>query len=404
MDFLKAVLKQTSDFEPPRDYFYWAALCVIAAVTKGKVYLDRFSHKLYPNIYVLLLGKSGMRKTAVINFAKKLVNMTNTTRVVAGRNTIEGIIHTLSQDYTLEGGTIIKRATAFIAGTEFSALIQDNDAAMTILTDLYDTGYHDDKGWKNTLKTSESEILRGVNLTMLGATNRTHLEDKLSTKDILGGFIARTFLVDATKKRTLNALVRRPDNVLNYKHLLNYLDSIKSIEGPFDWEPEAADYYENWYMKFNKQKEEQDDDNITEDTGMSARFEDHVLKVAMLLSLSRGIDLTLTKDLIEEAISACFPLLHTAETLMLSSGKDQSSYQEKSRMIFMTLMYAPQGEYISRRNLLRRLWGKVSPDELDIAIKALNEGELIEVMEDREGKQYRLLDRVYEQLKKKETR
>ena len=401
MDFVKTVLKQTEQAEPPAVYFYWATLAAIAAVTKGQIWLDRHFYKLYPNIYVLLVGKSGLRKSAAIAFAKKLVRVANNTRVISGRNTIEGVISDLARDFTLEGGTIIKRATGFMVASEFTSLLQENDAALDILTDLYDTGYHEE-GWKNTLKTSGSETLRGVNLTMLGATNLPHLENRLQSKDIMGGFIARTYLINATRKRCVNSLVRKPDALINYKHLAVHLDVIKSMKGEFTWEDDALDYYDSWYNDYNKQQEERDETNpLSEDTGAASRFEDHVLKVAMLLAIARHQELNLTVNVIKESVEVCFEFLQTTENLMLTGKRDNKNIiAEHKRNFLIELFTFPRGEYITQAKMMRKMWKhSLSVEDLNKIAKLFEVGGIIEIKGGRAGVRYKLVDSVWDQMK-----
>src|SRR6476469_10441112 len=110
MTWLDEVMRATDEVESPKSFIKWAALSAIAAVVKNNVYLDKHYYKLYPNIYVMLIAKSGMRKGFPVAMAKELVKSIDNTRVIAGRNSIQGVLKTLSTSYTRENGKALTDA------------------------------------------------------------------------------------------------------------------------------------------------------------------------------------------------------------------------------------------------------------------------------------------------------
>src|SRR5215204_1926685 len=104
MTWIGKLLESTAASESPRKYWYWAGLTAISAVVNNKVYLDKFLYKLYPNVYVLLVGKSGIRKGPPVSLSKQLVRAVNNTRVIAGRITIQAAISKLRAAMTQENG------------------------------------------------------------------------------------------------------------------------------------------------------------------------------------------------------------------------------------------------------------------------------------------------------------
>lgn len=395
MNFIENLLDQTSELEPPRDYFYWTALAIIAATVKGNVFLDRHSYLLYPNIYVLLLGRSGMRKGVPISVAGKIMEMVNNNRVIAGCNTIEAVIKNLSKDYTLEGGGIIKDATALLLASEFSDLLQDNDQAFTTLTNLYDSGYH--KQYIKETKAGGKEVLKGINLTMLGASNMPLLEDRLTAKDIRGGFIARTYLIYADKKRVINSLVDAPKKKIDFKGLVQWLNILKGLRGKFSWDIDAAKFYDNWYKDYNERQGRREDED--DDTGVAARFEDHILKVSMLIALAKNTDLVLRTDDIEESINSCTTFAAATERLMFAAKTDSKKIGiNKARSVLSALIKAKPGEWIERSKLIRQTYGDLNANELDTVIDTLNKGKIVEEKPSPRGPLFRLSDEMYDKI------
>jgi len=130
MSFIDLVLDSTSEYEAPRRFYYWAALSAVSAVLKDNVWFDMAkAYKLYPNIYVLLYGPSGVRKGPAIALAERVVKKVDSTRVINGRSSIEAIIKELGTFQTREGGKApFKDSCGFVVASELSSSIISNPA------------------------------------------------------------------------------------------------------------------------------------------------------------------------------------------------------------------------------------------------------------------------------------
>lgn len=384
MTWLETLMSQTQDLESPKRYFYFAGLGVLSAVVKRNVWLDRGgAYKLYPNVYIMLIGPSGIKKGLPIKVAEKLVTDLNVTKVIAGRSSIQAIIENLGHQTMNKDGTVTKDATAFIVSGEFSQSILEDPQALTILTDLYDSQYKDTH--TNLLKSGKS-ILRNVYLSMLGASNETHLHAVIGQRDIMGGFIARTLMVSENKRNRKNSLVYRTENTVDYEGLSEYLKTISALKGEFQYYPGADEFYNDWYTEY-----EPDADDIT---GTANRFPDTVLKVAMLVSMSRGADLLLTIDDLQEAIAMCSTCMTNAQVVTNNSpGATTTPIAKQTAIVFETLLKA-ENFGMPRVVLLRKLWRHMDAFELTRVMDTLKEANV--VREEDVGKDmcYILQDRV----------
>src|SRR5258708_973068 len=302
--WIDEVIDQHKELEAPLTFYFWSGLAAISAIVKDNIWLDQQLYKVYPNIYVMLHAKSGLKKGPPISMANQIVSMVNNTRIIRGRSSIQGILKKLGTAYTQPGGIVINKATAFISSSELSSSMVEDRAYTNILTDLYDRNYNE--GDYESLLKSESFKLRDATLTILGGTNEAHNEELFGKKDIQGGFFARTFIVFAERRNKINSLVRHLDNPPNYKKLADMIKPIASLKGAFlDLDKtEAGEYYHEWYTRFATETED-----IEDETGTLNRFGDSVLKVAMLLSLSRAPILSISLESMQEAIIQCEKLI-----------------------------------------------------------------------------------------------
>lgn len=387
MTWLDRLMDITDKAESPRIYFYWAGLAALSACISNKLYLDKHYYKLYPNIYVMLIGKSGLRKGVPVSLAKTLVEHANSTRVIAGRNSVQAIIQELSRARTFEDRTEpLKDAIGFLVSGEFASFMVQDPQALTILTDLYDGHYNAE--WKNTLKTSGTETLKNVCLTLLGAANPTHFRDAVPANAVGGGFVARTLLVYATEKNNANSLSRETKKY-DIEQLIKDLHHKARISGEFKWTEPAQDLYDDWYYKFNP-------DN--DPTGTADRLHDHILKVAMLISLSRSDSLLLEKIDIEEAIDACTLTVSSANKV--THGRGENKLAHIAVTIIEECLKRPENT-VERKVLLRNHWGSMDAIDLDKTISTLEQGQLIETKWNGGNTTYTLTPRAIEYYESK---
>lgn len=366
MGFLDEVMEGTAEAESPKSFFWWAGIAAVAATVKNNVFLDKFYYKLYPNIYCFFVAKSGLRKGFPIGLAKDLVTEVGQRRVIAGRASVEAIINDLSTATTPKhGGPPITDAAGFVVSGEFSASIVRNPDALTILTDLYDGHYN--KEWKSHLKTSGNQELKGVNITMLGGMNETHFNDLITEKEISGGFIARTLVVFEDKRALRNSLTKPPTVSFDIPKLASYLKKIRDVKGQMVWADDARDEFDSWYYKYDA--EGQDDK-----TGIANRVHDHILKVAMLISMSQTPSLVIELPHIQEAMTKVLALVQNVKRVTEGQGKSVSSNAMK---IIVTLLLAHPEHKMSRIVMLQKGRGQYDYMEFDRAIDTLVQSNII---------------------------
>ena len=226
------------------------------------------------------------------------------------------------------------KSTAFICSSELTSSIVEDKVATDILTDLYDRQYNIGE-WRSLLK-MEQFNLKDPTITMLTATNEAHSNDFFAKKDIHGGYFARTFIISESKRNRANSLLVPLRNPPKYDELTNYLKEVGKLKGvfkPIGSRDQTDDYplphieretgetnyfstagliYEQWYEGFIDQMQNQE---ISDETGTLNRFGDSVLKVAMLLSLSRSPELYIDEGSMQLAIEYCQRLVGNVRSM-----------------------------------------------------------------------------------------
>lgn len=359
--WIDKVLVACDDAETPRSWIKWSCLSSLAAVSSFNVWLDMHMYTIRPNIYCILIGPPGLGKGFPIDLAKDFVTIVDNTRIISGRNSVQSIIQQLGHSTTRQGGKpMFKGAQAFFGANEFATFCIEDPQALTILTDLWD--YH--KVWKNTTKGSGIDHLKNTSITMIGGAAPVHFKQVVPDNAIGGGFLARTLLINEEKAHKVNSLMRRDkrSKKLDKEELAQHLIEVSKLEGEIIPTEEAQIFWDDFY---NSYKSKISDDK----TGIKQRFHVHVLKTAILLSLSERLDKVLEKHHIEQAIELIQNIIHGAAKTLLGSGRNPLVHQTSLCIQYML----KHNLRASRQQLLRTYWGEFDAQDLDrIASSMMN--------------------------------
>lgn len=390
VNWLQLLLDQTKRAESPRSFIVWSGLTAVSAVVNNKVWLNKGGlYNLYPNIYVMLVGPSGLRKSFPPMVMRKLVGMIGNTRIIAGRISVQALITKLSKTTHVPGKGIVKDAIGYVnAGELATALVRDQDA-LTLLTDLHDGNYN--KEWANTLKGTGTEELKNVCITMLGAINPELFGDFITQKEIGGGFIARNFLIYETRRQQKDSLLRNTkEDLIDYEELIKHLNELTKLNGEFVIEEDAIAAYETWYDKF--EPEDMDDR-----TGSANRIHDQILKIAMLLSLcERNDSLIIKVPEMEKAFNLVTQSTSGVNRILAGTGIHVDAPKIK---LFIDKLVASPGHSVIRSEFLAKNYGSVDRFDLDRIVDTLVEANGLTIDGYGSNAVYTLTEKALEGLK-----
>jgi hypothetical protein len=359
VDLINEIQESTKFFEAPRKFYYWATLATISAVLKDTVWFNMGdNYNVYPNIYVLLYGPSGVRKGPAIALAEDLVSRVNNTRVIDGRSSIEAVIKELGTAVTRPGLPLIKDSCGFMVASELSSSIIGNNSAMDIMTNLYDRLYNE-KEWKYRLKVGESARLMKPTITWLSGTNEALFRDFLPEKNLHGGLIGRMFVISENKKHTTNSLMFKqgaPDKA----KLAEELKKLTNLKGEFTMNDDVRNAVDIWYHKFDKDIAP----DLKDETGYVSRCLDFIIKIAIIISSGRRGDQQLLIDDIEEATNAVLPLIVPTKRVANSIKKQDNSSHTKRALVLTYLSGRPDHQE-ERGKLLQNLGLQIDHEDLD---------------------------------------
>ena len=284
-NWLLSYNEYTAESESPEQFHLWTGLSVLASAVRRNLWLNQGIYLLYPNMFCILVGPPGrVAKSTTIRLGRKLLLGVDDILFGPDSVTREELIRVMAK-----AGHNRRQSALTIHSTELSSLIEPSGIKMIqFLTDIYDGDFK----WRHSTKHSGRDTIDNPVLNILAGTTPSWIAEGLPS-DVLGhGFTARVVFVYGEEPRYLKPFPGEPNDSL-VKDLVNDLDHISRLEGPFVWDKGAKDLYADMYTELAA--------NIPDDyrlEGFHNRKKIHVLKVAMLLSIAEGDDLLLrTRDL-----------------------------------------------------------------------------------------------------------
>lgn len=213
-DLITSYLTYTKDTEPPATFHRWSFLTCVAAYLARDIHIQHGHFTLYPNIYTLLIGSAGSRKSSAINIAKGLLKQsgynhfspTKTTKEKffidmaehsgAGTDGVEDIL-----DQTLFGNREDDPSTVsemFIVAGEFNTFFGNN--ILDFVTDLGELWDYNGR-FESKVKNSKSVQIMNPTINILGGNTPTGFAAAFPIEILGQGFFSRTLMIFGERTR-----------------------------------------------------------------------------------------------------------------------------------------------------------------------------------------------------------
>lgn len=281
--FMNAYLDYVSGTEPPKIFHVWSLVSAVSGALGRRCYLPLGHGDIYPNMYVLLVGSPGSRKSTAIRLASKLLKDHTQIRFLAedtagqrqgiiaamGEHTFEADVeqalremerqNTGPDDLLGFGGGSNKaldmlaninidtrdKHSMFLRASEFATFIgQNNTQLINFLVDMWDGKE------EYEYKTKGATImLKDPLLSIIGGTTPMLIAECLPPAAIGGGFTSRFVMVYADSPEANNAF---PDPLdLGMKEALGnvFADIFTNMNGAFSLAPEAKAFLTSVYKE-----------------------------------------------------------------------------------------------------------------------------------------------------------
>lgn len=288
---LKHWLKANSIIEPPVSYDLAVGLSTIGAALRRDAWVEQELWRVYPNLSILLVGKSGLGKDTSINQGAKVLETLACAKIVGGK-TSEAVMDSLQK--------IGDPAVGVILAKEFSEFFGPKDyqkGMLQAITDLLSTGDMIDM----SLKSKQKSYIRNPTVTMMGGSTKEWLHQAMPDSAVTGGFYPRFLIFCETEPKRHVALIKhslkKQELIEAFKARDAFVSGLKEMLyfsknlGEVKFSNPAIDLYEGWYksrlQKFSMLAE-----------AYANRSRDTVLRVALICAVADSRDTMSEADML----------------------------------------------------------------------------------------------------------
>lgn len=276
---------------------FWAAVGTIAGCLRRRVWIDMKRFSWYPSFYIIYVGPPGIvAKSTTIDIAGDLLRQVPGIKFGPNAITWQALVTAFaaaseSFEYNAEWHPM---SPLTLHASELGSLLNLQDKDMVnLLIELWDGK----KTYEKITKMSGNDTIEAPWINLQAGTTPHWVADNMPQAMIGGGLSSRCIFVYGDSKSQyiayVDEMVGKGDAELRIA-LIQDLEQIAMLTGPFTISPEARAWGRDWYERFWKDATSRMDDQMLE--GYAARKQTHMHKVAMVLSASRSDSLVISVD------------------------------------------------------------------------------------------------------------
>lgn len=364
-----------SHTEAPDSFIAWSCFSVLGAVMKRKFFIQDGLFTIYPNQYIILVSPPGVGKGTAINFVWKLVREgpPGLANYISDRVTAPKIIERIANGWNgplksvgqqLLAGPRDHSATIF--STELSQLLGASEQMLDFLCEAWDRNEYD-----YDTKTSGSAFIKGMATSLIGATVPDHLRniDKNRNMSIKGGFTSRClFIYEDVGSRFILHPPPIESNASSMKMLADLKNDVLHIAslpgGEYCYTPAAQIHFDRFISAMRTGT--RDDTEIIQH--FKARIRTHILKLAMVVAISRHDGRIIDDIDMTTAIAYVNKSLLTLEKVFRGSGDS-----DLAGSVAHVQNYLDRVGAASRKDMLKNLYRHMNTETLDRVLYTLSE-------------------------------
>lgn len=260
MSYISDYLNFTSNTESPLDYHKWSCLASLSVLAGRRFWFKLGPITYYPNLYVVLVGHPGVKKSSAMDRAKDIIRDVNKTGackipIAAAQATKEFIARAMSHE-KFPGKRYFKATPTSpaeeynqyaIFATELTQFIGVNPIGMLdFLTTVYT-----EKVYDCDTKGQGSDLVVGPYITMLACLTPEMLKGFLKMNILTGGFARRTIFVYGSQGQIVPIPGETPEQIAARERCVKWGAELQQYAGEFVFGPGAQEWYENWYRELH---------------------------------------------------------------------------------------------------------------------------------------------------------
>ena len=277
--------------EPPLTFHRWSLLTGLGAFLGRQYYFPFGDNNIMPNMYVMLIGDPGTRKSSAIKSSKKVLGSAGYDKFAAQRTSKEKFLLDLEGTEDDEGNVMDQNRVmsnlfgdefvggepreVYVVADEFNEFVgSGNLEFLSLLGSLWDW---DDPSqpFKQRLKTSRSVSIYQPTISILGGNTHAGFAEAFPPQSIGQGFLSRLILVYGESSGKKIAFPTKPSDEVKAELAQALMQIREKVQGPATMTTQARGMMETIYRTFTGLED-------ARFKHYSTRRQTHLIKLCML--------------------------------------------------------------------------------------------------------------------------
>ena len=376
--FFDLYFSYVGETECPRTFHRWTAISCVAALLGRSVNIPFGHSNIYPNLYVMLMGQPGTRKSTAIKIGQKLISQIGYSHFSADRTSKEALWLDMTteqernigtDDIDLEELRPYTPTELYIVADEFNDFMGiRNEEFQTALTKMWDCPAE----YTTRAKASSSTSIYKPTINILGGNTPSGLSKGFGPEAINGGFFSRIVFVHSEPTDTRIPFPAGPALTTKIKIEDSIRDIRDSVTGTMSISSKARNTLASMYTGFPGL-------NDSRFQYYTTRRHTNLLKLSIILAaMDHRMEIT------EEDCIASNTILHTTELMMPQAFGEfgLGKYADVSNTVMEIIKNAIKSGLPVATNII---WKAVhrdlnSPKDLNVILHGLIEADKISVV------------------------
>lgn len=258
--------RYTEKTEPPMVFHRWSLMSCLAASLGRQFYLPFADFRIFTNMYVMLIGDPGTRKSTAIKTGKRILSASGYDKFSAERTSKEKFLLDLEgvEDDTgsvKDASTVMRNLfgddyanadprEVFVVADEFNEFVgSGNLEFLSLLGSLWDW---DDPvaPFKQRLKTSRSVSIFQPTINILSGNTHAGFAEAFPPQTLGQGFLSRLILVFGESSGKKFAFPEKPPDSLKQQLIDEFMEIKTQVSGEASLTGKARDMLQTIYHSF----------------------------------------------------------------------------------------------------------------------------------------------------------
>jgi hypothetical protein len=383
VNFLRNYIEYSSGNEAPQVFHDWCGIVVIANTLGRRVWINQGLFKVYPHLYLMLVGNPASGKSFAMSLARRLVAEIGSIPIAPSIVTREAVTLDMGADKPPckkefqhpDGSLATYSQLSFFSDELLNLLGRTPEPIMNFFLEA----------WSNDLinvgtKGKGSDVIINPCVNLLGCMTPDVTSSLIKQQLLSTGFMRRVIWVNSSQR---GKPVPRPQYTdkqkAAYAECLQRGKELLKIKGEFVWETAAATYFDNWYCENNERMNASGASPVI--VNMLRSRDQFVLKVAMAITLAHTDELVLRVPALQAAIEMLAAIEEQAFRTFEHTGRNELAFLATKILDYVTLNPRPT----KKKEIYLLTHADASMQETDAVLAHLMQTEKLKEIQVRMG-------------------